>query len=99
MPIHPLTMPVTLYNLWINLFYGGLLMIAYSLTLRRDRMRSLSHANAVARNRTQSILDPARLQALQRQVDPALLLDSMGELEKRYRDEPDGAPVVSPAAI
>ena len=87
----PLTLPVTVYNLWINVFYGGLLMMAYSLTLRRERMRSLLHANAVARNRTQAILDEVRLQALQRQVDPALLLSSMGELEKRYRGEPDGA--------
>jgi hypothetical protein len=91
MPLQPLTMPLTLYNLWINLFYGGLLMVAYSLTLRRERTRSLLHANAVARNHTQAILDEARLQALQRQVDPALLLSSMGELEKRYRNEPDGA--------
>jgi hypothetical protein len=91
MPPHRLTMSLTVYNLWINLFYGGLLMMAYSLTLGRERMRSLLHANAVARNRTQAILDEARLQALQRQVDPALLLSSMGELEKRYRSEPDGA--------
>jgi hypothetical protein len=84
-------MALTVYNLWINLFYGGLLMMAYSLTLRRERMRSLLHANAVARNHTQAILDEARLQALQRQVDPALLLSSMGELEKRYRNEPDEA--------
>jgi hypothetical protein len=91
MPPRPLTMSLTVYNLWINLFYGGLLMMAYSLALRRERMRSLLHANAVARNRTQAILDEARLQALQRQVDPALLLSSMGELEKRYRNEPAGA--------
>ena len=91
MPPHRLTMALTVYNLWINLFYGGLLMMAYSLTLRRERMRSLLHANAVARNHTQAILDEARLQALQRQVDPALLLSSMGELEKRYRNEPDEA--------
>jgi hypothetical protein len=91
MPPQPLTMALTVYNLWINLFYGGLLMGAYSLTLRRERVRSLLHANAVARNRTQAILDEARLQALQRQVDPALLLNSMGELERRYRGEPDGA--------
>jgi hypothetical protein len=91
MQFHPLTMPLAAYNLWINLFYGGLLMMAYSLTLRRERMRSLLHANAVARNHAQAILDEARLQALQRQVDPALLLSSMGELEKRYRNEPDGA--------
>jgi hypothetical protein len=87
----PLTMSLAVYNLWINLFYGGLLMVAYSLAQRRERMRSLLHANAVARNRTQAILDEARLQALQRQVDPALLLSSMGELERRYRNEPDGA--------
>lgn len=91
MPLHPLTMSLTIYNLWINLLYGGLLMMAYSLTLRRERMRSLLHANAVARNRTQAILDEARLQALQRQVDPALLLDSMSELERRYRNEPERA--------
>jgi Histidine kinase len=91
MPPQPLTMSLTVYNLWINLFYGGLLMGAYSLTLRRERVRSLLHANAVARNRTQTILDEARLQALQRQVDPALLLSSMGELAKRYRNEPDRA--------
>jgi hypothetical protein len=87
MPLHTLL----IYNLWINLFYGGLLMIAYSLTLRRERMRSLLHMTAIARSHTQTMLDEARLQALQRQVDPALLLDSMAELEKRYRDEPDRA--------
>jgi hypothetical protein len=91
MPPRPLTMSLAVYNLWINLFYGGLLMIAYSLTLRRERVRSLLHASTSVRNRTQAILDEARLQALQRQVDPALLLSSMGELEKRYRNEPDAA--------
>ena len=90
-PLHLPAMSLAVYNLWVNLFYGGLLMMAYSLTLRRERMRSLLHANAVARNHTQAILDEARLQALQRQVDPALLLNSMGELEKRYRNEPDRA--------
>ena len=54
-------------------------------------MRSLLHAAAIARNHTQAILDEARLQALQRQVDPALLLNSMSELERRYRNEPDRA--------
>jgi len=91
MPLPPPTMSLAVYNLWINLFYGGLLMMAYSLTLRRERMRSLLHATAVARNHTQAILDEARLQALQRQVDPALLLNSMGELEERYRNDPDRA--------
>ena len=91
LPLSPLSMSLAVYNLWINLFYGGLLMMAYSLTRRRERMRMLLHANAVARSRTQAILDGARLDALQRQVDPVLLLNSMAELEKRYRNEPDGA--------
>ena len=91
MPLHPPAVPLMVYNLWINLFYGGLLMMAYSLTRRRERMRSLLHATAVARHRTQTMLDEARLQTLQRQVDPALLLSAMGELEQRYRDEPDRA--------
>ncbi len=91
LPFRPLTMSLAVYNLWINLFYGGLLMMAYSLTLRSERMRMLLHANAVARSRTQAILDEARLHALQRQVDPVLLLNSMAELETRYRNEPGGA--------
>jgi len=91
LPHDPLTVSLTVYNLWINLFYGGLLMAAYSLTLRRERVRSLLHAHAVARNRTQANLDEAGLQALQKQVDPALLLNSLSELEKRYRGEPDRA--------
>jgi Histidine kinase len=89
--VHMPLRTIMFYNLWINLFYGGLLMIAYSLTLRQERMRSLLHGTAIARNRTQTILDEARLEALQRQVDPALLLNSMSELERRYRSEPDEA--------
>lgn len=82
---------VALYNVWIMLFYGGLLMAARIFTVRAERIRSLLHASAMARSRTESLLDAERLQALQSQIDPTLLLDSMQELELRYRVAPDRA--------
>jgi hypothetical protein len=79
------------YALWVYLFYGSLLMAAWTLTVRRERLRSLLHASAMARSRTESLLDTERLQSLQAQIDPALLLESMRELEQRYRTDPDCA--------
>jgi hypothetical protein len=82
---------IGLYDLWIYLFYGGLLMAAYLFTVRRERLRSMLHASAMARSRTQGLLDAERLQALQAQIDPALLLQTMRELEQRYRSAPASA--------
>jgi Histidine kinase len=80
-----------LYELWVTLFYGALLVITRTLTLRSERIRGLLHQNAMARSRTQALLDAARLQALQAQIDPSLLLDSMQELKQRYRSNPETA--------
>jgi hypothetical protein len=82
---------VVMYNFCICLLYGGLVMLAFALVLRHERMRALLHDAAIARARTQTLLDETRLEFLQQQIDPALLLDSMHELERRYRNDPERA--------
>jgi hypothetical protein len=74
------------FNLWPSLFYGGLLVAGYALALRTERTRSLLQDAAIARSRTHALCVQAELAALQQHVDPALLLDVMGEVEHRYRD-------------
>jgi hypothetical protein len=82
---------IACYALWVYWFYGSLLMAAWIMTVRRERLRSLLHASAMARSRTETLLDAERLQALQAQIDPALLLESMRELEQRYRSDSEHA--------
>lgn len=79
------------FDLWTTMFFGGLLSIAYVLTNRAERTRALLHEVAMSRNRTEELLDAARLEALEQQIDPNLLLRCMQELEQRYRVDPDGA--------
>jgi len=81
----------SLYQLWMTLFYGALLVAARMFTVRVERTRHLLHQSAMARSRAEALLDTARLQALQSQIDPTLLLDSMRELEQRYRKSPERA--------
>ena len=80
-----------LYNLWITTFYGGLLVAGYALSARRERTRLALHATAIARNQTEALLDRARLEILEGQIDPSLLLDTMRELQLRYLARPDRA--------
>jgi signal transduction histidine kinase len=80
-----------LYQVWETTFYGGLLVAARIFAFRAERARHLLYQSAMARGRTESSLDAARLQALQSQIDPNLLLDSMQELEQRYRASPQRA--------
>jgi Histidine kinase len=82
---------ISVYQLWQTLFYGSLLVAARIFTVRGERTRHLLHQSAMARSRTEGLLDAARLQALQSQIDPNLLLDSMHELEQRYRVSPEHA--------
>jgi hypothetical protein len=82
---------LALYNFWVSLFYGGLLTAAYALTLRAERTRSLLHASSMTRSRTDALLDAVRLQAMESQIDPILLLDSMQDLQLRYRSDPQAA--------
>jgi hypothetical protein len=81
----------SLYQLWVATFYGGLLVATRIFTVRVERTRHLLHQSAMARSRAEASLDAARLQALQSQIDPNLLLDSMQELDQRYRSCPERA--------
>lgn len=90
-PLRESWLAIGIYNLWLYLFYGGLLAVAYLLTRRRERSHALLHASAMSRSRTEALLDAERLQALQAQIDPSLLLDSMRELEQLYRSDPQHA--------
>jgi hypothetical protein len=81
----------SLYQLWETMFYGGLLVAARIFAVRVERTGDLLHQTAMARSRTEALLDDARLQALQSQIDPNLLLESMQELEQRYRTSPERA--------
>lgn len=81
----------SLYQLWEATFYGGLLVAARILAVRVERTNHLLHQCAIMRGRTDALLDEARLQALQSQIDPNLLLDSMRELDQRYRASPERA--------
>jgi signal transduction histidine kinase len=82
---------ISLYQLWVAAFYGSLLVAARIFTVRVERTRHLLYQSAMARSRIESSLDAARLLALQTQIDPGLLLDSMQELEQRYRASPERA--------
>lgn len=82
---------IALYHAWITSFYGGLLIAARIFASRAEHIRTLMHSSAMARSRTEALLDAERLQALQSQIDPTLLLDSMRDLEQRYRVAPERA--------
>jgi Histidine kinase len=80
-----------LYNLWVNLFYGGLLVAVYLFASRAERTRSLLQSAAIARGRTAALRDRQELESLQQNVDPALLLDVMADIERGYRESPGRA--------
>lgn len=82
------TASLAAYNAWVALFYGGLLVTAYVLMVRTERMRSLLRDAAMARSRTEALLGQTRLQGLQAQVDPQLLLTALDEVQALYRREP-----------
>jgi hypothetical protein len=82
---------LALYEVWGSFFYGALLVATCTLTLRSEHSRHILHRSAMARSRTEELLDTERLQALQQQIDPGLLLDSMQELKLRYRANPESA--------
>jgi hypothetical protein len=84
-------LPQFTYNLWTNLFYGGLLVAAYVLSVRTERTRALLREAALSRGRSEALLGELRLQAMQAQIDPALLLAGLDEVQRLYRHQPERA--------
>jgi hypothetical protein len=72
------------YNLWLSMFYGGLLVAGYALSMRGERTRAALRDAALARGRTEALLGELRLQTLRSQIDPTLLLAALDEVQRLY---------------
>jgi hypothetical protein len=79
------------YHLWLFLFYGGMLVAAFTISQRSKQLSSLLHATALVRGRSETLLAEVRGRALQSRLDPALVLETLRELEQRYRSSPERA--------
>jgi len=80
-----------LYDLWITLFFGGLLLVACVMQLRARRTRHVLAQAAIERARTETLLGEAQLRSLRATVDPAFLLRVMDEVSRRYEGGGPGA--------
>jgi hypothetical protein len=72
---------------WTGLFVGLLFVTARLGIERVERTRRLLEAAEVARSRAETDAAAAQLQALRGQVDPALMLRVMTEVQQRYRSD------------
>lgn len=76
------------YLLWSILFYGVMFIASWTAVERGHTTRRLLASAEIARRRGEAELGRARLLALRGQVDPALVLDVMGQVQQRYRADP-----------
>lgn len=75
------------FLLWRLLFYGALFVAGTIAAERVEATRRLLADAGIARQRAEAELDRARLLALRGQIDPALVLDVLAALQRRYRDD------------
>ncbi|MDP3822517.1 MAG: hypothetical protein Q8R33_13675 [Burkholderiales bacterium] len=75
---------------WGALFYGGLFVAAYRLSMQTERTRALLARAEIARQETERLFSEAQLLSLQGHVDPAFLLRAMVEVERRYAHDATG---------
>ena len=76
--------PNYIHSIWHNLVDGGLFIAAYRLSAESERSRRLFAQAEIARQQSKAWLGAERVRALQGQIDPALLLRVMVELQRRY---------------
>jgi hypothetical protein len=76
---------LSIYCLWINMFYGGLYTLGYFATRRTLRLRRRLAELRLARSEAEARLREARLQAVRGQIQPAMLLDALDALRLAYR--------------
>jgi hypothetical protein len=82
---------LSIYCLWINLFYGGLYTVGYFATRRALRLRRRLAELRLARSEAEAKLREARLRAVRGQIQPAMLLDALEALRLAYgRDRAAG---------
>lgn len=75
---------------WSSMFYGGLFVAAYRLSMQTERTRALLARAEIARQETESLYSEAQLLSLQGHVDPAFLLRAMVEVDRRYAHDATG---------
>jgi hypothetical protein len=82
---------LSVYSLWINLFYGGLYTLGFFATRRTLRLRRRLAELRLARSQAEAKLRETRLQAVRGQIQPAMLLDALDALRLAYaRDQAAG---------
>jgi hypothetical protein len=79
---------LAVYQLWVDLFYGGLYALGYFATRRTLRLRRRLAELRLARSLAEGELREARLQAVRGQMQPAMLLDALDALRRAYRRDP-----------
>ena len=78
---------LAVYDLWINLFYGGFYTLGF-LTIRRTQaLRRRLAAVRLSRNEADSRLREARLQAVRGQMQPGMLLEAPAVLRRVYAED------------
>lgn len=80
-----------LHTFWSSFTHGGVFFAAYRFSVRSERTRGLLMRAEIAREQSEAVLSAAQLQALQGQVDPAFLIRTLVEVERRYSVDAAGA--------
>ena len=81
------TFDLAVYELWINLFYGGFYTLGF-LTIRRTHaLRRRLAAVRLSHNKAESRLREARLQAVRGQMQPSMLLEALAALRRVYGED------------
>jgi hypothetical protein len=82
--IHLQLTDLSVYLLWVNLFYGGLYTVGYVSTRRTLRLRRHMAALRLARDEAETLLREMRLHAFRGQIRPAMLLEALEALQMAY---------------
>jgi hypothetical protein len=72
------------YDLWWELFYGGLLFAACLVMSRAARMRNLLSQAEIDRGLTEALVAEIRLKELQGSVNAEVLYEALAEVMRRY---------------
>jgi hypothetical protein len=73
-----------LYLVWGTLLYSGLFVGAHALAWRAERVQARLAQAEIARSRSETLFDQARLSSLQGVVDPAFVLRVLDTLRRLY---------------
>jgi hypothetical protein len=76
-----------LYLAWGTLLYSGLFVGAHALAWRAERVQRRLEQAEIARSRSETLFDQARLASLQGVVDPAFLLRVLDALRRLYASD------------